>query len=483
MKTPIRTLFFLTALLAGLAGPATAQTFTTLHSFAVSGGYSPFAELVLSGNTLYGTANSGGSGHGGMVFSLNTDGSGLTDLYNFTILGDGYTPYAGLVLSSNTLYGTTTEYGGCSVCFGTVFALNTDGSGFTTLYDFTGGSDGARPVSTLILSGNTLYGTTADAESSRWGTVFAVNTDGSGFTTLYGFTAPDAVAGTNSDGAYPYGGLALSGNTLYGTAEVGGSGGSGTVFSINTDGTGFRTLHNFSADSGPLYTNSDGAYPYAGLVVSGSSLYGAAVDGGSFGSGTVFSINTDGSGFTTLYHFTASDFRAGTNSDGAGPGAGLILSGNTLFGTTGGGGRSGRGTVFSITTDGTGFTALHHFGVMKGNSSGIQTNSDGSGANRLILAGNTLYGTAAWGGSSGFGTAFSLSLGTVSPPRLTANPSGPNLVLAWPINATGFSLQSTTTLGSAAVWTTNLPAPVIVNDQNTVTNPISGAQQFFRLSQ
>jgi hypothetical protein len=44
-------------------------------------------------------------------------------------------------------------------------------------------------------------------------------------------------------------------------------------------------------------------------------------------------------------------------------------------------------------------------------------------------------------------------------------------------------LQSTTNLGSAAVWTTNSPLPVVVNDQNTVTNPITGTQQFFRLSQ
>ena len=42
--------------------------------------------------------------------------------------------------------------------------------------------------------------------------------------------------------------------------------------------------------------------------------------------------------------------------------------------------------------------------------------------------------------------------------------------------------QSTTNLTSA-VWTTNSPGPVVVNELNTVTNPISGTQQFFRLSQ
>jgi len=50
-------------------------------------------------------------------------------------------------------------------------------------------------------------------------------------------------------------------------------------------------------------------------------------------------------------------------------------------------------------------------------------------------------------------------------------------------NATGLSLQSTTNLVSPGAWTTVSPAPVIVNGQNTVTNPISGMRQFYRLSQ
>jgi uncharacterized repeat protein (TIGR03803 family) len=100
----------------------------------------------------------------------------------------------------------------------------------------------------------------------------------------------------------------------------------------------------------------------------------------------------------------------------------------------------------------------------------------------LILSGNTLYGTAWIGGSSGYGTVFSLSL-PIAPPQLTIIPSGANVILTWPTNAAGFTLQSTTNLGSSAVWTTNSPAPAVVNGQNTVTNPISGAQQFYRLSQ
>ena len=112
---------------------------------------------------------------------------------------------------------------------------------------------------------------------------------------------------TNSDGAVPYAGLVLSGNTLYGTANSGGTFGNGTVFAVNTDGTGFTNLHSFTATAPVLrlYTNSDGANPWAGLILSGNTLYGTALCGGSSGNGTVFAVNTDGTGFTNLHSFTA----------------------------------------------------------------------------------------------------------------------------------------------------------------------------------
>ena len=71
----------------------------------------------------------------------------------------------------------------------------------------------------------------------------------------------------------------------------------------------------------------------------------------------------------------------------------------------------------------------------------------------------------------------------VSLPMLAIIRSGSNVVLTWPTNAAGFTLQSTTNLVSPAVWTTNLPSPVIANGQNTVSNSISGPQKFYRLSQ
>jgi hypothetical protein len=96
-----------------------------------------------------------------------------------------------------------------------------------------------------------------------------------------------------------------------------------------------------------------------------------------------------------------------------------------------------------------------------------------------------LYGTTPSGGPHASGTVFSI---TLPAPQLNITTSGTNIILTWPTNYAGFSdagytLLSTTNLASPAVWATNSPAPVVANGQFTVTNPITGTQQFFQLSQ
>jgi uncharacterized repeat protein (TIGR03803 family) len=217
-----------------------------------------------------------------------------------------------------------------------------------------------QKVSPFSIFKTDSYGTTLGLSGN--GTVFALGTNGMGFTTLHSFPAtnfifsqggPGPAPGyTNSDGVGPTG-LTLSGDILYGTAYLGGTNGNGTIFALNTNGTGFTTLHSFAAsslDSSGVYVNSDGAHPIAftGLILSSNTLYGTANYGGNAGNGTVFAINTNGTGFTTLYSFTATNSITGANNDGANPYAGLILSSNTLYGTAISGGNAGAGTVFSI---------------------------------------------------------------------------------------------------------------------------------------
>src|ERR1700730_1296388 len=110
MKNCVKNLFLLSALTAGfssiLAGRATAQTFTTLHSFTGSEGVSLNGGLIVAGTSVYGTTYLGGGSNGGTVFAVNTDGSGFTTLYSFIVGSGGRHPECGLILSGRTLYGT-----------------------------------------------------------------------------------------------------------------------------------------------------------------------------------------------------------------------------------------------------------------------------------------------------------------------------------------------------------------------------------------
>jgi uncharacterized repeat protein (TIGR03803 family) len=269
-----------------------------------------------------------------------------------------------LVLSGSTLYGVTT-YGGV-YHKGIIFRVNTDGSGYQILHDFRSVSDdGAVAFGSLALSGSRLYGTTSSGGVYNNGIIFRVNTDGSGYNVLYNF------GGTTDDGGSPCGSLALSGSTLYGATTFGGTHGNGTIFLISTDGSGYKILYNFGSIA------YDGTFPWATLTLSGSVLYGTTSTGGSYaltvgGGGTIFSINTDGSGYQTLYNFGS----AVDVIDGGSPWGALTLSGSMLYGTTGQGGSggvagtAGHGTIFRISTDGSGYEILHNFGTATGYSDG-----------------------------------------------------------------------------------------------------------------
>ena len=454
-----------------------AFSFTTLYDFSNgSGGAAPYGGLVLSGNTLFGTAANGGLNGAGTVFAVNTNGTGFAVVHSLTAFDvatgttntDGANPVDGLVLSGITLYGTAVD-GGTNAS-GTVFKVNTNNTGFAVLHPFTAldaatdttNSDGAHPYAGLVLSGNTLYGATIDGGTNGNGTVFAVNTNGTGFTVLHTFTAIPGFPFTNSDGAKPYGGLVLSGGTLYGTAAYGGTNGAGTIFKVNTNGAGFAVLHSFNS-------GSDGSFPQAGLILLSNMLYGTALNGGYGGAGTVFAINTNGTGFTVLHSF----FDGG---DGGGPNGGLVLSSNTLYGTASYGAASDDGTVFAVSTGGTNFTVLHTFtgGVDGANPYG-----------NLILSANTLYGTASAGGTNGTGTVFALPiLPLPSPPQVskaTYFANGRFQLLLNGLAGQNYTLQMSTNLSS-----TNWLSLYVTNNSTTnsflVVDPnATNKQRFYRI--
>ncbi|HEV7924817.1 MAG TPA: choice-of-anchor tandem repeat GloVer-containing protein [Verrucomicrobiae bacterium] len=289
---------------------------------------------------------------------------------------DGASPGAGVVLSGQMLYGTTADGG--SAGFGTIFQMNTDGSNFLTLYNFADANDGAMPMAPLVVTNGMLYGTASAGGSSSFGTIFEFDTSESNFTTLYTFT-------NGVDGADPVAGLLLSGSNLYGTTPGKFLGPNyGTVFMINTNGSNFSVLHRFSAPSSLHYTNSDGFLLSGPLFLSGSTLYGVATDGGANGDGTLFSMASDGSSFGPTYEFaTASGFPL-TNGGGANPQGGVVGLGGTLFGATYDGGVNGWGTVYQYDFASSVFSPLYSF-----TAGADYENPQGP----LAASGNMLYGT------------------------------------------------------------------------------------------
>jgi uncharacterized repeat protein (TIGR03803 family) len=386
------------ALLFGsLAPPAPAATI--LHNFTggPGDGWGPQGSLTLSGSKLYGMTYLGGTSGGssstgaGTIFGINTDGTGYLVLHNFT-QSDGF-PHGTLTVSGSKLYGMSS--GGSTGTLGMVFGMNTNGSGFAVLHQFTGSSDGASPAGSLTLFGSKLYGmTTQGGSADGLGTIFSVNTDGTGYNVLHRF-----LNGAN-DGVTPTGALTLSGSKLYGMTDHSGSGGAGTIFSMNTDGSGFTLLHSFAGGS------DDGAYPQGSLTLVGSKLYGLTATGGPgvFSNGTLFSINTNGTGFNLLHLF------AGGPSDGMDPQGSLTLFGSTLYGMTeyGGSGHSlggaGNGTIFRINTDGSGYNVLESFAGQP--TDGANPYGDPT----ISTDGSKLYGMTYGGGTANKGVVFSVAI-------------------------------------------------------------------------
>jgi uncharacterized repeat protein (TIGR03803 family) len=341
---------------------------------------------------LYGTTMGNATSLYGTVYMLTASGK-ETVLYNFTGGADGGNPFSGLVLSGNTLYGTTFEGGGASGCqCGVVFAVNIQKKTETVLYSFTL-SNGYNPYVGLVQDNNgNLYGTTHFGGAYEAGVVFELVPKTKKYTVLYTFTGSD-------DGGFPDSVLTFdkTEEVLYGTATRGGTSNQGVVFSLTLKGDAYKVLYNFTG-------SSDGGVPSGTMALDPTgNLYGTTQDGGSSGSyGVVFKVVPKTGKETVLYAFTG-------GKDGGGP-FGVVRDQNgALYGATFEGGDLkcsggiGCGTVFKVvkTTE----TVLHAFNGVDGEYaySGVLLDSKGD------LFGTTEYGGSGTGCGFGCGVVYKLT--------------------------------------------------------------------------
>jgi uncharacterized repeat protein (TIGR03803 family) len=404
---------------AGTGFPADARVALTVLQAFTGGhdGLSPYAAVVLgTGGALLGTTAGGGSAKAcpqtgcGNVFELVPPAPGgagwiETVLYEFGTAEHG-PDYGPLLIvdspaSEQGIYGTTSDILGNN---GTIFRLV--GHKLTTLWTFSGGSDGGNPSSGLVFEpesgeffGAASYGASTKC-SYGCGTVFETGAEPGSLVTIWYFSG-------GSDGAYP---LSLGGNllldttgALYGTTYGGGStickGGCGTVFELAPPTAGGKTWTLTTLWS---FSESDGAYPVGGLAADATgALYGTtSVGGGSTNCGTVFKLTPPASGgkdwTRTFWSFSG--------GDGCTPSSGVIIDKNgTLYGTTNGGGTpapgldacsaSGCGVVFKLVPPGDGGTTWTEHVLwdlaFTGGSFGNGLTADQNGA---------LYGTTQFGG-------------------------------------------------------------------------------------
>jgi uncharacterized repeat protein (TIGR03803 family) len=274
------------------------------------------------------------------------------------------------------------------------------GGTFKVLYSFRGGTDGADPVGGLLIDeAGQLYGATGSGGTEDNGTIFRLI--GGKESVLYRFKG-------TPDGSGPSGGLIMDADgNLYGVTGGGGTLGCGTVFKLTPSGEE-RVLYSFCSSR-----EADGEEPLGSLVMNDAGdLFGTTRLGGAEGSGTVFKVDPSGHE-TILYSFCTKGGNRCT--DGEEPVDGMIMgAAGTLFGATEinfGPNLTGGGGVFEVTPEGK-ESVLHLFCSSAHCADGELPNG------QLLLSDQTLYGTTLSGGLCQFSDTKALGCGTVFSVRL-----------------------------------------------------------------
>lgn len=378
--------------------------YASIYSFGQGGkandGASPVAALVQVAGAFYGTTEFGGTTNAqcplgcGTVFRISPSGSERV-VYRFKGGADGANPLAAPIDAGGSLLGTTSAGGTGSACgggCGTVFKLSPDGRTETILHSFSAAGDGAFPASQLVEMSGVFYGTTEFG-----GTATALCTAGCGAVFAIRASGKESVVYRfkgRTDGLYPSAGLLALHGRLYGTTQYGGA---VTRFCATGCGTIFkisgdakRTLHAFKYGA-----VADAAYPAASLVAIGGELYGTTIGGGTSGDGAVFAMSTTSGAEKLLHSFQCCQVA----KDGSYPLAPLTARQGELYGTTSEGGSGNNGTVFVVTTSGA-ESILYQF---RGKPDGRSPQAG------LALFGAEFYGTTAEGGSAALGSIFKVT--------------------------------------------------------------------------
>jgi uncharacterized repeat protein (TIGR03803 family) len=394
----LRPIFAAWIALLALASSAPAQLpEQILKSFGnvSQSGVQPVSVLVGADNALYGITKTGGLYNNGVVFRVNPDGSGYTDLRAFgAFTNNAQTPVALIQGKDGFLYGAASS-GGTNGS-GVIFSLSTDGLFYKVLHsegDYYG--DATTPSALLQGADGFLYGLASSGGTNGSGAAFKISTSGSSYSVIYNFGSDYNLAGGYfADGANPFSFSQGKDGVLYGVTQQGGTNSQGLIFRLSTNGSVFKALYSF----GDL--DDDISDPISVALGANGNLFGLGQTGGSTNyGGAIFTLHTNGSGYHLLHAFT------GTLGDGAQPVAPMIPGRDgSWYGTTRQGGSAiGVGSVFRLSGDGSAYETIRRFDVI---TSVLYDVFGTDGQEPGVLAqgpDGRLYGVTAFGGASGQG--------------------------------------------------------------------------------
>lgn len=283
--------------------------------------------LASDGTAFFGASFEGGTADSGAVYRYDPVTTVVTAIHSFTTQNTGHRPVAGLIRAADgRLYG---QARGGSANLGLIYGINTNGSGYAVLHEFAALSGWNGQGVLLHATDNRLYGIATEGGGFSRGGIFRIDLNGTNYQLLRAVSGTSGVApGTMTDVEGPGGVIQLDDTRLYGVAGLGGSSDKGVVFRMDLDGGDYTVLHTF--------TGGDGGGPAGELChASDGRLYGVCNDGGQSGEGVVYGMNPDGTGFSVLHSFAEPDGIAPTYR--LIEGSDRFLYGTTAFGSNNGG--------------------------------------------------------------------------------------------------------------------------------------------------
>jgi len=350
----------------------------------VAKGNNPMGTLAEWEGMLYGMTRYGGATRDGSLFEYEPTNGDFSKKLDFNNTFRYAKPNAGFLEFKGKLYGMTPYDGDWTS--GMIYTIDPVTDEFTKIYSFDG-INGQWPWGTLMEYNGKLYGLASRGGLTDNGVLFEFDPVTGVLDKKIDFNGENGHSPSN-------GHLVELNGKLYGLAPMGGLNGKGTLFEYDPDTEILIKKFDFGG--------TNGEFPWGGLIVLDDKLYGVTSGGGLIdpgpAHGVLFEYDPLDDNFTKMFEWHG--------LDGSTPRGSLLELQGKLYGLTSSGGvdptPTGAGVLFEF-NPGVSIEEAYHIKANFNDYGGANgANLRGS---LMELCGN-FYGISGAGGANGLGTFF-----------------------------------------------------------------------------